>query len=106
MQGVMSEPVLLERRNDVAIITLNRPDQANVLSDDMARGRVKVIDQVARDTSVRCVLITAKGRHFCAGGNIADSARAGDELGSGIGSFLPELQNAILRLASLPVPVI
>ena len=102
----MSEPVLLERQNGLAIITLNRPDQANVLSDDVARAMVNVIDQVACDTSVRCILITAKGRHFCAGGNIADFARAGDELGSGIGSFLPELQNAILRLASLPVTVI
>ena len=106
MQNAMSEPVLLERQGGVVIITLNRPDQANVLSDDMARSMVKAIDQVTRDTSARCVLIAAKGRHFCAGGNIADFARAGDDLGSGIGSFLPELQNAILRLASLPVPVI
>lgn len=102
----MSDSVLLERQSGVAIVTLNRPDQANVLSDGVARGLVDVIDTIAGDVSVRCILVTGRGRHFCAGGNIADFASAGEDLGSGIGSFLPDLQRAIMRLASLPVPVI
>lgn len=102
----MSEPVLLERQNGVAIIILNQPDRANVLSDAMARALVGVIDRLAVDSSVRCIVITGRGRHFCAGGNIADFAQAGENLGSGIGSFLPDLQAAIMRLANLPVPVI
>jgi len=102
----MSEPVLLERQNGVAIIILNRPEQANVLSDEVARSLVAVVDRLAGDASVRCILITGRGRHFCAGGNIADFASAGEELGSGIGSFLPDMQHALMRLANLPVPVI
>ncbi len=102
----MSEPVLLEYREGVAFVTLNRPDQANVISNEMAAALSTVIDRIASDAALRAVLITGRGPQFCGGGNISDFVQAGDDLSTQILAFLPSLQQSLLRLASLPVPVV
>ena len=71
----MSELVLSERREAVALLTLNRPDQLNALSSRMLealRGRVA---ELAADASVRAVVVTGAGRAFAAGADIAEMQR-------------------------------
>ena len=61
---------------------------------------------MAADASTRAVVLRAKGRHFCAGGNIADFASAVDRLGDLLDQHIPPLHSAIHRLATLGVPVV
>jgi len=64
-------PIVYEKRNGVAYITLDNPDKANVLdkatSDDISAAWIDMWE----DRSVRCAILTGTGdRHFCGGHNL------------------------------------
>lgn len=102
----MSSAVLLDRHDGVAVITLNRPERANVLDLELSAALIAAVDAVAEDRSVRAVLLQARGRQFCAGGDITDFVRAGDGIAELLDTHIPPLHRAIERLATLPVPVV
>jgi enoyl-CoA hydratase/carnithine racemase len=55
----------------VATIALNRPDVRNAIDDNLRAELFAVLDRVGNDDAVRAVIITGKGKAFCAGGDIA-----------------------------------
>ena len=64
----MSEPVLLvEKKDGIATLTLNRPDQLNALSMELRQAFAEAIEEIRTDTGVRVVILTGAGRAFCAG---------------------------------------
>ena len=68
-------PIVYEKRNGVAYITLDNPDKANVLdkatSDDISAAWIDMWE----DRSVRCAILTGTGdRHFCGGHNLKPRA--------------------------------
>ena len=61
-------PILLrEDRDGVVTLTLNRPTQFNSLSEEMLSELQGALDAIARDVSVRAVVIAGAGKAFCAG---------------------------------------
>ena len=70
----MSEPnVLLEKRDNAAIVTINRPNQLNALNLATIRELHKTLVAVNNDSSVRAVIITGSGdRAFVAGADIKE----------------------------------
>jgi len=100
-------PVELERRNGVAILTLNRPEALNALSFAVLReieARVEEVEQGIERGDVRALLVTgAGGRAFCAGADVKElMGRTPLEHRRGLrfGQALFE------RIADLPVPSI
>ena len=88
MSQALSEPraetapeVLYEVRDAIAVITLNRPERMNTISGPMLRRLSELLLQANTDSQVRCVILTATGRAFCAGLDLVDATQ-----GSGIGS--------------------
>ena len=64
----MSESaVLYEVRDHVAEVTLNRPDNRNSMTPDVLRGLSDCVGRVKSDPDIRCVIITGRGKSFCAG---------------------------------------
>ncbi|NRA02926.1 MAG: enoyl-CoA hydratase/isomerase family protein [Myxococcales bacterium] len=64
----MSDPaVLYEVKEQIARITLNRPENRNSMTEDVLEGLRAAIEEVKRDADLRCVVITGSGRSFCAG---------------------------------------
>lgn len=59
----------------VAILTLNRPDRLNALSQDMLGGLSESLERLAEDDAVGAIVITGAGRGFCAGGDVKEMAR-------------------------------
>ena len=59
--------VLSETTDGVCHLTLNRPDKFNALSSDMLAALMQALDAVEQDSSVRCVVLGALGKAFCAG---------------------------------------
>jgi 2-(1,2-epoxy-1,2-dihydrophenyl)acetyl-CoA isomerase len=57
-------------RDCVAIITLNRPDARNSLSDDLTPALRSMIKTCGEDPNVGAIIITGAGKAFCAGGNV------------------------------------
>ncbi|MFN2425528.1 MAG: enoyl-CoA hydratase [Candidatus Binatia bacterium] len=76
----MNEPVLLiEKDEGVAVVTLNRPGKMNSLSRDLRRELVAAFRSLNDDADVDVIILTGRGRAFCAGLDLA-------ELGGGGGS--------------------
>lgn len=67
------EPLLVERRDGLAILTLNRPDRRNALSRELLARLGEVGATLAVDPSVRAVVVTGAGdRAFCAGADLKE----------------------------------
>jgi len=65
---VTDEPVLYETtETGVAILTFNRPDRLNAWGPDIAAGFYAAIDRAEQDPSIRAIVLTGRGRGFCAG---------------------------------------
>ncbi len=62
--------VQTEVRNNVGVITLNRPATFNSFDRDMALGLQAALDNHENNKSVRCIYLTAKGKAFSAGQDI------------------------------------
>lgn len=104
----MTPPILLDIRDAVAYVTLNRPEQANVLDDASGPALIEITRQLADAQArgeVRAVLLAALGPHFCAGGDIRGFA-ATDDMASLLDRTIPPLHAAIHTLSTLPVPVV
>ena len=75
-------PDLIETVEDgVAILTLNRPERLNALSDDIRLGLPDAIERLGADDRVGCIVLTGVGRGFCAGGDVKTMA---DRSGRGV----------------------
>jgi len=55
----------------VAILTLNRPDKLNALSEPMIDAAIAHLERCATDPEVGAILLTGAGRAFCAGGDVS-----------------------------------
>ena len=64
------EHLQLERQGHVAWVWLNRPAASNAYSDSMVRDLPAVIEELDRDRGVRAVVLAARGKVFCAGGDV------------------------------------
>lgn len=66
-----TDRIEIERHGGVAVIALNRPDVLNAMDDALRSELVEIIDWAAQDEKVRAIVLTGRGRSFCAGGDIA-----------------------------------
>ena len=73
--------VLYETADGIAVITLNRPERMNTISGPMLNRLTELLLEANADKDVRCIILTATGRAFCAGLDLVDATQ-----GSGIGS--------------------
>lgn len=67
----MTRLVELTIDNGVGVVTFNRPEVRNAINDALRAELVAVLESVAADEAVRAVVLTGKGKSFCAGGDIA-----------------------------------
>src|SRR5438132_12996241 len=65
--AVLSEPVLAERRGNVLLITLNRPEVRNAVNTALAAGVAGALDELDGDESLSVGVLTGAGGYFCAG---------------------------------------
>ncbi|MGN6371567.1 MAG: crotonase/enoyl-CoA hydratase family protein [Solirubrobacteraceae bacterium] len=62
-----SQPVLTERRENVLLITLNRPEARNAVNLPMAEGIAAALDELDEASSLSVGVLTGAGKGFCAG---------------------------------------
>ena len=73
--------IIYEVADNIATITLNRPDKLNAFTGTMMCEIIDAFDQVDADDDVRAVIVTGAGRGFCAGADL--SASGGETFSSG-----------------------
>lgn len=95
--------VTLDRHDGIAVVTLNRPDRRNAFTMAM-RGRIAdLFTELADDDTVRAIVLTGAGGHFCAGSDTGEMGR------SDTAAFLHRmrlLHRMIRAIAACPKPVI
>src|SRR5215813_7564759 len=104
------ETILTNSQGAVFEIVLNRPQSLNALNREMMQDLSSVLDKVASDTSIRCVLLKGAGASFMAGGDVKlfhqELGRPAAELHGRFQEFLGALHPLIEKLANFRVPVV
>ncbi|HTQ26757.1 MAG TPA: enoyl-CoA hydratase-related protein [Puia sp.] len=96
--------IIFHLENNIAVITLNRPEKLNAFNREMALLLQARLDECASLHEVRCVYITGAGKGFSAGQDLAEVA---DPSGPGMEKILAEHYNPIVtRIRNLPKPVV
>ncbi|NYT62596.1 enoyl-CoA hydratase [Alcaligenaceae bacterium] len=98
-------PLLLSNHtNGVLTLTLNRPEQFNALSEELLAALQEQLDAVAQDNAVRCVVLAAAGRAFCAGHDLKQMRANPDE--RYYQKLFAQCGRVMQSIVNLPVPVI
>jgi enoyl-CoA hydratase/carnithine racemase len=99
------EDILLREDVDGAVyLTLNRPDKFNTLSEAMMDVLQRELDVIATEPAVRCVVIAATGRGFCAGHDLREMRANPDQ--SYYQALFRRCSRLMQSIVALPVPVI
>ena len=98
--------ILVDRRDGYRVVTLNRPQRLNALTEDMHRALRAALDEAEADDACGALLLTGAGRGFCAGQDLSDRLP-----GSGpprdLGASLDAFYNPLVRqIRALPFPVV
>lgn len=106
---VAAEPaVLVERRGDLGLLTLNRPRSINALSHEMVRLIAAALEQWREDPAVATVAIVGRGeRGLCAGGDVLTLYRdAKENAGRASARFWSDEYRMNLAIATYPKPYV
>jgi enoyl-CoA hydratase/carnithine racemase len=104
---VSDAPVLYECNDHIGVMTLNRPENRNSMTPEVLEGVVETVQRVRRDPDARCLVITGKGKSFCAGADFKSNIQHNPserELQSNERSF--EMYKPFLSVLEVEVPVI
>jgi 2-(1,2-epoxy-1,2-dihydrophenyl)acetyl-CoA isomerase len=114
-----TETVRAEVRDRVGVITFNRPERRNALHPDMYEAVPRVLERFYADDAVGCVLVTAAGNAFCAGGDVRAGGRrragsdappspedAGAMLAASARMVLLLHESPTISIAALPGPAV
>ena len=94
------------RDGAIARISLDRPDAANGLSMEMAKELLEVSIACRADAGVRAVVLTGRGRFFCAGGDLKGFVDHADQLYAFVKELTTHLHSAIVNFARMRAPLI
>ncbi len=98
------EMILTERRGDVLVVTLNKPDRLNAGPPEMFE---EIGHAVAHLGGARAVLVTGAGRAFCSGADVGSSAPSSADAADATYAALTESYHPTMAaLADLAVPVV
>jgi enoyl-CoA hydratase len=87
------ETIICEKEEKVAIVTLNRPDRLNAISNNLAVELEAVFKELDRDENVRAVILTGAGRAFCAGRDIKEMSETKPPLIRSRTTFFEVIEN-------------
>ena len=66
--------IIYEVSNNIATVTMHRPDKMNAFTGVMMNELLQVFDEIDADDNVRAVIVTGSGRAFCAGADLSHGA--------------------------------
>jgi enoyl-CoA hydratase/carnithine racemase len=95
--------LILEKKDGIYTIILNRPEKLNALTNDMKLSITQAITEAGHDNEVRVVVISGAGRGFCSG---ADVGTLGETTTAQRLQNMQIVSDMILAIVNLPKPVV
>lgn len=106
----MGNSIILDTKNSIATLTLNRPDALNALNAELADDLFHNLASLENECSIRCVIIRGAGGHFMAGGDLKsfykELERKPDERRRHFELFVGKVHPIIQTIKRMPKPVI
>ena len=102
----MHKKVLVERRGNVSVVSLNRPKAYNAFDVEAIRSLKHILVDLSLDRSASGVVLTGKGSAFCAGGDLKWVASYKEEYGDAFYELAAIYHQAILEIRRMPKPVV
>lgn len=101
------DSVLVQRRDAVATITINRAERRNSLTTDAKQALRDRLAEVATDEAVRAVVLTGAGGHFCVGQDLVEHAETLQrDAAHALDTVAAEYTPVIAAITGMPKPVI
>jgi 2-(1,2-epoxy-1,2-dihydrophenyl)acetyl-CoA isomerase len=102
----MTDRISLAIDKGIATLTLERSEQGNTIDLPMAQTLLEAALRCDEDDTIRCVVITGRGKIFCGGGDIGSFAQAGDSIGSFLSELAGTLHMALSRFSRMRKPLV
>jgi 2-(1,2-epoxy-1,2-dihydrophenyl)acetyl-CoA isomerase len=96
--------IILEEDSGVALLSLNNPESRNPLTDETKTEMISALDAIDKNPALRALVITGKGKAFCAGGDIKKIGTVPSE--KEIREIMGKSQQLLKKLLGLEKPVI
>lgn len=97
--------VIRDRRDDVLVLRLNRPERLNAVNADLYELLEQSVEEALRDDGVRCLVLTGEGRAFCSGADLKAHSAKGPPVGPERSRYvdLAQRTNFLLQCCAKPV---
>lgn len=99
-----ADHIVLKRDGAVASLVLNRPEKLNALTYDMHKRIIGALHEAETDKTIRVLIVTGRGRAFCAGDDLKESDPRGTAAPAEYTSI--DWHEFVRRLRGLPKPTI
>jgi len=101
---VQQPAVLREDRDGIATLTMNRPQQMNLLTSEMLSALQDAFDSIQKTPDIKVVVLAAAGKGFCAGHDLKEIRALGEQ--PKIAGLFSQCSRMMLAIQRLPQPVI
>lgn len=101
----MTSPILTQQHGAILEVALNRPEAFNAFSLEMMVMLGDALSTAATDESIKSVLLTGKGKAFCAGGDLKWISQQEGAAGTTLHRLAPQFHIAITEIRRMAKPV-
>jgi len=98
--------ILINNKDNVQIISLNRPEKLNAITLEMATELNEAIQDAANNSDVKCLVITGNGRAFSSGGDVDEMGEYLPKAGDLFYKLTEQIHHSFSTLLTMPKPVI
>lgn len=102
----MTDPILTQQHGRILEIALNRPDAYNALNLEMMNQLRDALSSAAVDDAVQGVILTGKGKAFCAGGDLKWVSQQAENAGLVLYQLAPQFHLSIVEIRRMGKPVV
>jgi 2-(1,2-epoxy-1,2-dihydrophenyl)acetyl-CoA isomerase len=102
----MSESIKLEKAGNATVVFLDRPETYNAFDLEMIRSLGERLAAIALDPKTIGIVITGRGKAFCAGGDLRWAASHGPSAGAAFHELAAHYHMAIQEIRRMPKPVV
>ena len=102
----MSESILTKQHGEILEIAINRPEVYNALNLDVMVTLSDALASAATNESIKGVMLTGKGKAFCAGGDLKWISQQVDNAGATLHRLAPQFHMAITEIRHMGKPVV
>jgi 2-(1,2-epoxy-1,2-dihydrophenyl)acetyl-CoA isomerase len=102
----MIDPIITNQQGNFLEITLNRPEAYNAFDHDLMVMLSNTLASAAKDEIIKGVILTGKGKAFCAGGDLKWISQQSGDAGSTLYRLAPQFHIAIAEIRRMTKPVV